>query len=84
MQGGFNRHISIIRLAGLTLLALCFVQPQVQALSITVRGPPDRFADARLELKVDRPGYTRFKLQRSEDMPEALKIIGQSKRKEIR
>jgi hypothetical protein len=31
MQGGFNRHISIIRLAGLTLLALCFVQPQVQA-----------------------------------------------------
>jgi hypothetical protein len=31
MHGGFNRHISIIRLAGLTLLALCFIQPQVQA-----------------------------------------------------
>jgi hypothetical protein len=31
MHSSFNGHISIIRFAALTLLALCFVQPQVHA-----------------------------------------------------
>jgi hypothetical protein len=58
------------------------VQPQVQALSITVRGNPERFQPSTLELKPDRPGYTRFKLQAAKDTPEALRIIGKSKRRE--
>jgi hypothetical protein len=31
MHSSFSRHISIIRLAALTLLALCLIQPQVRA-----------------------------------------------------
>jgi hypothetical protein len=58
------------------------VQPQMQALSITVRGGPERFQPSTLELKPDRPGYTRFKLQASKDTPEVLRIIGKSKRKD--
>ena len=58
------------------------VQPQVQALSITVRGNPERFQPSTLQLKPDRPGYTRFKLQASKDTPEVLRIIGKSKRKD--
>jgi hypothetical protein len=57
------------------------VQPRVQSLSITVRGAPDRFKSAVLELRGDRPGYTRFLLKNPDDVPEALRIIEQSKRK---
>jgi hypothetical protein len=51
------------------------VQPRVQALSITVRGKPDKFGPSSLDLREDRPGYTRFKLQLVEQLPEALRII---------
>jgi hypothetical protein len=57
------------------------VQPRAQSLSITVRGAPDRFRSDVLELRVDRPGYTRFILKNPDDVPEALRIIEQSKRK---
>lgn len=57
------------------------IQPRVQALSITVRGLPERFAPSSLELKVDRPGYTRFSVHGTGDIAEALRIIGLSKRK---
>jgi hypothetical protein len=57
------------------------VQPRVQSLSVTVRGAPDRFKSDTLELRVDRPGYTRFLLKNPDDIPEALRIIEQSKRK---
>jgi hypothetical protein len=51
------------------------VQPREQALSITVRGKPEMFRPSPLELRVDRPGYTRFKLQTVDQLPEALRII---------
>jgi len=51
------------------------VQPREQALSITVRGKPEMFRPSPLELRVDRPGYTRFKLQSVDKLPEALRII---------
>ena len=51
------------------------VQPREQALSITVRGKPEMFLPSPLELRVDRPGYTRFKLQSVDKLPEALRII---------
>lgn len=57
------------------------VQPRVQALSITVRGHVARFEANKLELKEDRPGYTRFSLRHPSEVPEAIKIIEQSKRK---
>ncbi|RWG58666.1 MAG: hypothetical protein EOQ64_07285 [Mesorhizobium sp.] len=57
------------------------VQPRVQGLSITVRGMPERFGGSKLELKIDRPGYTRFKVAKPGDVQEALRIIGLSKRR---
>lgn len=57
------------------------VQPRAQSLSITVRGAPDRFAPSTLELKVDRPGYTRFALKHPAEVEEALRVIEASKQK---
>lgn len=57
------------------------VQPRVQGLSITVRGLPERFGPSKLELKIDRPGYTRFQVANPEDVQEALRIIALSKRR---
>lgn len=51
------------------------VQPREQALSITVRGKPEMFRPSSLDLRPDRPGYTRFKLQTVDELPEALRII---------
>jgi hypothetical protein len=57
------------------------IQPRVQALSITVRGSPERFRPSTLELKVDRPGYTRFQIKTPDELPEAMRLIEQSKRR---
>lgn len=57
------------------------IQPRKQSLSITVRGEPDRFLESSLDLKVDRPGYTRFSLRHPEEVPEALRVIERSKRR---
>jgi hypothetical protein len=57
------------------------VQPRAQSVSITVRGLPEHFQPSTLELKVDRPGYTRFSLRKTDDVGEALRIIGLSKRR---
>jgi len=56
------------------------VQPRVQELSITVRGRPTRFQASKIELKDDRPGYTRFKLAKLSDLDSAFDIISQSTR----
>ena len=57
------------------------VQPRAQGLSITVRGAPHRFAPSSIEVKDDRPGYTRFALRHPKEVEEALRIIERSKRK---
>lgn len=57
------------------------VQPRVQALSVTVRGTRDKFREPKLELRPDRPGYTRFIVRSPDEVPEALRLIEQSKRK---
>lgn len=57
------------------------VRPRVQGLSITARGMPERFGASKLELKIDRPGYTRFQVTKPGDVQEALRIIGLSKRR---
>src|SRR5262249_46778144 len=54
------------------------VQPTVQALSVTVRGEPSGFLPSSLALKSDRPGYTRFKVDRPGQVDEALRIIWKS------
>ena len=57
------------------------IQPRVDELSLTVRGPVDRFAElTNLEVKDDR-GNTRFKVRGEDDVPEALKLIFQAIRK---
>jgi hypothetical protein len=56
------------------------VQPRVQSLSITIRGEKEQIHAQDIELKDDRPGYTRFTLARPDQVPEALAIIRQSKR----
>lgn len=57
------------------------VQPRVQSLSITVRGAPSRFEASGLELKMDRPGYTRFALKSPNQLVDAVNVIEASKRK---
>lgn len=57
------------------------IQPRVQGLSITIRGRPERFSSEPLELRNDRPGYTRFTLKSSAEVPAAINLIEQSKKK---
>ncbi len=57
------------------------VQPRAQGLSITVRGSPARFLPSTLELKDDRPGYTRFTLKHPSEVMEAFRVIERSKRR---
>jgi hypothetical protein len=57
------------------------VQPRINELSITVRGPVDHFeAVTDLEIKDDR-GNTRFKVRGEDDVPAALKLIFHARRK---
>lgn len=57
------------------------VQPQIQQLSITVRGPVDHFEPiAELPIKDDR-GNTLFKVTSEADVPAALNLIFHAKRK---
>ena len=57
------------------------VQPQKGNLSITVRGLPETFKPSSLDLKNDRPGYTRFYVNGPNDVKEALRIIFASKKR---
>lgn len=51
------------------------LQPRIDEISITVRGPVSHFNGiSRLEIKDDR-GNTRFKVRREADVAEALKLI---------
>lgn len=57
------------------------IQPRIDELSITVRGPVEHFEGyGSLEIKDDR-GNTRFKVKSEKDVPEALKMIFRAKRK---
>ncbi len=56
------------------------VQPRIGGLSITVRGAPSRFGQTKLQLKDDRPGYTRFKVTTPDDVVEACQIIFSAKK----
>ena len=57
------------------------IQPQIQQLSITVRGTVDHFEPvADLPIKDDR-GNTLFKVTSERDVPAALKMIFHAKRK---
>ncbi|MBG1232701.1 hypothetical protein [Aestuariivirga litoralis] len=57
------------------------VQPQIDELSITVRGTVGHFANvSKLEIKNDR-GNTRFKVRNLNDIPEAVALIFHAVRK---
>ncbi|MEQ9022969.1 MAG: hypothetical protein RLN82_09450 [Pseudomonadales bacterium] len=58
------------------------VQPRSNDLSITVRGEVSTFiGESNLEVKADRPGYTRFKLSTEDEVEAALELIRRSRRK---
>ena len=57
------------------------VQPRVQELSVTVRGPEEHFSGlTEIPVKDDR-GNTRFKVSDESDIESALKLIFHAKRK---
>lgn len=57
------------------------VQPRVGELSVTVRGEPDFFGNSKIELKIDRPGYTRFKVACPDDVTEACRLVFASRKR---
>jgi len=57
-------------------------QPRANNLQLTVRGDPNHFVvPDDIDLKKDRPGYSRFVISHSDQIPGALSIIGQARRK---
>jgi hypothetical protein len=60
------------------------IQPRDQSLSITVRGRPQDFeAHSNIEIKGDRPGYSRFKIYNEKQLNAGIQIIKQAKRKQL-
>ena len=58
------------------------IQPRARDLAITVRGNPADFEMSHgLDLKPDRPGYSRFKVSRPEHVETALRILAQAQRR---
>jgi hypothetical protein len=58
-------------------------QPRVKDLQLTVRGVPKHFVvPDGIELKPDRHPYSSFKISRSDQIPGALSIIRQARRKD--
>jgi hypothetical protein len=51
------------------------IQNRDESLAISVRGEPDRHANTPLDLKRDRPGYSRFKVSNRADIGRAMLII---------
>jgi len=57
------------------------IQPRDKSLAITVRGEPDKFSVTdQIELKRDRPGYSRFKIRNTNQILSAISIIRQAER----
>lgn len=58
------------------------IQPRDVSLAVTVKGRPDTFINTKsIELKNDRPGYSRFKLVKKDQLTDAVNIIKQASRK---
>jgi hypothetical protein len=51
------------------------IQPRDQSLAVHVKGNPTDFAAPTLEIRTDRPSYSRFKLQRESQLRDALRTI---------
>ena len=60
------------------------IQPRAQSLSIRVRGSPERFASSPFHLRLYRGRYTRFVIDRPEEVEEASRIIRDAERREER
>lgn len=58
---------------------------RVRSFTITLRGEPKHFEPSRhhIEVKRDRPGYSRFKLTDPSDLDEALRLILTAKRRPV-
>ncbi len=54
------------------------IQNRDQSLAIHVKGRPDKHPNTALELRGDRPGYSRFKISKSSELAPALQIIRRS------
>jgi hypothetical protein len=57
------------------------IQTRDGSFAIHVKGRPEDFDAPTLELKPDRPGYSRFKLQRPDQLEDTIKVILESARR---
>lgn len=57
-------------------------QPRDRSLAVTVRGRPDSFKPSGLRVNDDRPGYSRFKLMKADELEEAVRLILTAKRRD--
>lgn len=51
------------------------IQNRDQSFAIYIRGRPQDFSVRTLDIRDDRPGYCRFKLQRQDQLDEAIDVI---------
>ena len=51
------------------------IQPRDQSLAVHVKGDPNEFNAPTLDIKPDRPSYSRFKLERAAQLPDAIRAI---------
>jgi hypothetical protein len=56
------------------------IQPRDESFAIHVWGEPQRFQPGKLEIKRDRASYSRFKLESSGQLADALRVIMESAR----
>ncbi len=57
------------------------IQNRDQSFAIYVKGQPQQFSAPSLEIKPDRPGYSRFKLNDESQLQDALSLIFESAKK---
>lgn len=60
------------------------IQHRDRSFAVNVKGRPDQFLKGSLVLKDDRPGYSRFKLERAGDVKEATEVVLRSARSSTR
>jgi hypothetical protein len=58
------------------------IQPRVQSLALTVRGEPRQYERfSALEVKADQHGYSRFKVERTDQIPTVIELLEQVPRR---
>jgi hypothetical protein len=51
------------------------IQPRDRSLAVHVKGNPDEFVAPSLDIRPDRPSYSRFKLERHDQLSDAIQVV---------